>query len=779
MSKSILLATTLIVAVGAVTAAVAAPQGPYNWTSFYAGVNAGGAWGAYDPTTATTPGAYFGLPLYSAAVNAIGAQTLDPRGFIGGGQIGFNYQIGNIVAGVEGAFDYLHLNAAANSAAAYPGLGGSQFLISTYGNADWLFTLTPRLGFAANNWLFYGMGGLAVTNLRTDFVFTDRFGAFQSALVSTDKVGYAIGAGVEWGLTDRLSLRAEYEHVGFGRTAAHQTGSDIPAQPFTQSAALNADFVRVGLDYKLGDPSATTAFGRWLSPGPAAFNSDWEVDLGSRTWLSNGMSGAPNPLYNYGGGVPNPLASRILFSDLVGYSGETYARVEHSSGVFAKAFLGAGAITGGQQKDEDFPAFAVYSNTLSSVSGSHLGYANADVGYNIFKSGGGEFGPFVGVNYFTEHVNSFGCNQIAGDYFCGVPQTVDGLTQNDAYTSLRLGVSERVMLTDRLRLTAEAAYLPWVHFQGVDDHNFRQLLLPESSSNGDGVMLEADLDYRVTDAWSVGVGARYWAYNMRDGKVGFDFLGFPPVFNEPARYNAERYGLFFQTEYRIGGSPGSPGPAPSTPLAPANWTGVYAGGSLGGGLSNSHWSDPFGPTTSGGATNLAGFGDKIHAPGPVAGAQIAANWQTGNWVIGGEAEAAWSDMRNDGTCFSGLGGMDCQQHGQALYDVALRGGFAWDRSWLYAKAGAAWASTRYDVWGDSFYASYGNGGSTKLTGGWLAGAGLEYALSDKWSASLEYDHVGLAAATPSFPGVAPLAGQPISVRQSLDEFKVGLNYKLF
>ena len=360
-----------------------------------------------------------------------------------------------------------------------------------------------------------------------------------------------------------------------------------------------------------------------------------------------------------------------------------------------------------------------------------------------------------------------------------MPQAVDGLTQEDGYTSLRLGVSERLMLTDRLRLTAEAAYLPWISYSGVDDHNFCQLLLPEKSSNGDGVMLEGDLDYRITDSWSVGVGARYWAYNMRNGTVGFDFLGFPPVFNEPIRVNAERYGVFFQTEYRIGGSPGAVGTTPAAPSTPANWTGVYAGGNIGGGWSNSRFSDPFGPTSRGIGLNYARFGDKIHAPGPIAGGQIAANWQTGHWVIGAEADADWSDMRNDGTCFSGLGGMDCQQYGQALFDVAARAGFAWDRSWLYGKAGAAWASTRYDVRGDSYYASYGNGCSTKLTAGWLLGAGLEYALSERWSSSIEYDHVALGSTAPSFPGVPVLSGEPISIRSSVDTFKVGLNYKLF
>ena len=371
-----LLATTILVAAASSAVAadaplLAAPTGLYNWSGFYAGVNAGAAFGAYDANTSAAygPGTYFGsTPTYAGAVDALGAQKLDPRGFVGGLQLGFNYQFGNIVAGLEGDFEYVHLNGSANSAAAYPNTLGSQFLISSYGNADWLFTLTPRLGFAANNWLLYGFGGLAVTDLRTDFMFSDDGGSFQSALLSTNKLGYAVGAGVEWGLTDRLSVKAEYEHVGFGRTAAHQTGSDIPYQPFFQSADLNADFVRVGLNYKLGDPGNPGApFGGVFWPGPAAFNSDWEVDVGARAWLSNGLSGAPNPLYNYGVGGSNPLASRIVFSGLTGYSGETYARVDHSSGLFAKGFLGAGAITGGKQNDEDFPADVVYSNTQSSV----------------------------------------------------------------------------------------------------------------------------------------------------------------------------------------------------------------------------------------------------------------------------------------------------------------------------------------------------------------------------------------------------------------------------
>jgi hypothetical protein len=75
------------------------------------------------------------------------------------------------------------------------------------------------------------------------------------------RLGYAVGAGVEWGLTDQLSLKAEYLHVGFGRFGAGQTGTNIAPQTFARSAALNSDFFRVGLNYKLGE------LGTWFAAG--------------------------------------------------------------------------------------------------------------------------------------------------------------------------------------------------------------------------------------------------------------------------------------------------------------------------------------------------------------------------------------------------------------------------------------------------------------------------------------------------------------------------------
>jgi opacity protein-like surface antigen len=60
---------------------------------------------------------------------------------------------------------------------------------------------------------------------------------------------------------------------------------------------------------------------------------------------------------------------------------------------------------------------------------------------------------------------------------------------------------------------------------------------------------------------------------------------------------------------------------------------------------------------------------------------------------------------------------------------------------------------------------------------WTAGAGIEYALTARWTALAEYDHIGLPAATVPFPTVALVNAQTISVKQAIDLFKLGVNYK--
>jgi opacity protein-like surface antigen/outer membrane protease len=820
-SVSLVILTSALEAQAADVLVKAAPApAAYNWSGFYTGLNVGAMWGSFDPNTSSVAGTYIPNPADVAAINAAGVQSINPLGFTGGSQAGYNLQWGNWVAGIEADFNYVHLNGAASSGAVAFPAGGSgfgfllpgggfaplnQFVISSYSHADWLATVRPRLGFAQNNWLFYATGGLALTQLNGDLLFTDGAagigaGAIQSARINNlFKAGYAVGGGVEWGVTNRLSLKAEYLYVNFGNEIAGETSNNIPSfasplfQTFRQSSDLTANIVRLGFNYKLGgaDPDwsavATTMPLKAPKVWPkAAEKSNWEIDIGGRTWFSTGTVGAPQPLLNN----PQILASRLFYDDLNAISGETYARVDHASGWFAKGFLGAGSINKGNLHDEDFPADLAYSNTLSSASGS-LAYANIDLGYTFLQAPGAKVGAFVGYNYFTQHINTYSCIQTAGDDTCAAgtfPPNFLGIAEQERFDSLRIGLTTQFMLTDRLRLTAEAAYLPWTSFSAQDDHNARELLLPEHSGGGNGVMLEALLDYRVTDHWNVGVGGRYWAWNMRTGTTTFNNLGLAaPPFDEPARFSNERYGAFIQTSYHWGDTTASavsaaamPVKAPVAALAPTNWTGIYVGGHLGGGFSDEHWSDPFPTAPSGfGLNNFAGFGDTIHSMGPLAGGQIGADWQTGHWVLGVRGDADWSSIRGENSCFTGTGGMNCENFNSWLSTVVGRVGYAWDRAMVYGLAGGAWAGTTYHVNGNTFVLALGEGSTSITRSGWVAGVGVQYALTDRWSTLFEYDHIDTGSAAVPFPTVAVVNAQNISVKQTMDLFKVGVNYKLY
>ena len=456
-----------------------------------------------------------------------------------------------------------------------------------------------------------------------------------------------------------------------------------------------------------------------------------------------------------------------------------------------KGFLGAGRITDGNMYDEDFPAFFAYSNTVQSNNSGSIGYANIDLGYTFLEAPGAKVGAFVGYNYYRQHVNTYGCTQLAGDAVCIpaglVPANFIGIAEDDRFSSLRLGLSAQFMLTDRLKLTTDVAYVPVVDFSGEDDHNARELLLPEASSQGNGVMIEAILGYAVTEAWNVGVGGRYWAWNMRTGTETFNFLGSsdPPLI-EPARFYTERYGVFVETSYKWGGT--TPPPAagariptkgPVVAAAAMNWTGFYIGAHLGGGWSNDRWSDPFGSTPGAfGFFNVAGFGDTTHATGPLGGGQIGYNVQSGQWVLGVEADASAADLRGENTCFSGLVGLNCQRIVDALGTVAGRLGYAWDRSLAYVKGGGAWTSSTYNINGNTSVLTLGTGSTGITAWGWTVGGGIEYALTNNWTARIEYDHIEVPSTVVPFPTVALVNAQTISVRQWIDTVKLGVSYKL-
>jgi outer membrane immunogenic protein len=231
----------------------------YNWSGWYAGINGGYAWGNADPRTSTvfSPTGYFATTSVPA-IAATGAQRIKPSGGEFGGQLGYNVQFGSAVMGVETDIQWWDMKGSAVSSSLYPCCAPTGFTIASTVKADWLYTLRGRIGWASNNWLLYGTGGLAVTHIKAAWVFTDTFAAAtESAALSDTRLGWTAGAGVEWGVSGPWSVKLEYLHTDFGRVsvassnlAAFTPPINFPTNPFTHSVDLTSDMVRVGLNYR-------------------------------------------------------------------------------------------------------------------------------------------------------------------------------------------------------------------------------------------------------------------------------------------------------------------------------------------------------------------------------------------------------------------------------------------------------------------------------------------------------------------------------------------------
>jgi outer membrane immunogenic protein len=231
----------------------------FSWTGFYVGLNAGGAWGRSNATTTTiAPVGGFFVPTSPPAIAIAGAQRINNSGFTGGLTAGYNWQTSNIVFGLESDFNYLGLRSSSRASGIYPCCAPFGFTVNSSVASDWLITLRPRVGFTAQNWLFYVTGGLAVANLKGAFGFTETtvLGT-ESASISSTRTGWTAGAGAEYALARGWSLKAEYLYVDLGSITTTSSnfsapGFTFPTNVFTHSADLHENIVRVGLNYKIG-----------------------------------------------------------------------------------------------------------------------------------------------------------------------------------------------------------------------------------------------------------------------------------------------------------------------------------------------------------------------------------------------------------------------------------------------------------------------------------------------------------------------------------------------
>jgi outer membrane immunogenic protein len=210
--KKFLLGTVALIALGATVPAFAADLAPrtytkapayvpapiYNWTGFYIGGHVGGAFGGdnnvFDPA--------FG--------------SSNDGTFMGGGQIGYDYQFApNWVFGIEANYSFLDTK----SSFANRGLG----------------SVTGRLGYTWGPTLLYVKGGYAWADTR----FTNGFSG------DNDRNGYTVGAGLEYMFTQNWSGKIEYQYYDFGNVNVFN-GAGLPVGSFRNDEHT----IKVGLNYR-------------------------------------------------------------------------------------------------------------------------------------------------------------------------------------------------------------------------------------------------------------------------------------------------------------------------------------------------------------------------------------------------------------------------------------------------------------------------------------------------------------------------------------------------
>lgn len=265
-----------------------APPALVGWTGFYAGVNVGGTW-SISPFVqpSQSVGMRPGASLLDYRIAAVAATTASARldaqnnGFVGGAQVGYDWQAGSgAVLGVEAdAMGFSNVKARAESAlvADVPGGGGFRIGAFTTGSRslNFLGTLRLRVGWLAlPTLLVYATGGLAYGKISGDYGVTQAYfppaaapyalaaWAGQGAYRKLD-AGWTLGFGAEWMIFPGVSIKGEYLYYALGSV---QTPAAIQADPTSlpafgaawrnaarSYASYNGQIFRVGLNMRFSE----------------------------------------------------------------------------------------------------------------------------------------------------------------------------------------------------------------------------------------------------------------------------------------------------------------------------------------------------------------------------------------------------------------------------------------------------------------------------------------------------------------------------------------------
>ena len=213
------------------------PAGVYDWTGFYIGDNLGGAWSGLSGTN-------FSGTLGSSFNASTSVQ------FIGGGEVGVNYQFLNgVVIGAEAMFDWLAPSQNAPVTATAAGVAAN---IGTF-NERWLTTATVKLGYAWDRVLLYAKGGGAWVASNSPSISVAGAPASFTSAGNTTASTWTAGLGLEWAFSGNWSVRAEYDYIAL----PNQSLTVAPGTPTFGGDVIsfnnrNLSIIALAVNYKFG-----------------------------------------------------------------------------------------------------------------------------------------------------------------------------------------------------------------------------------------------------------------------------------------------------------------------------------------------------------------------------------------------------------------------------------------------------------------------------------------------------------------------------------------------
>jgi len=228
------------------------PERVYSWTGFYVGANVGYGFGNdHDLTTET-----LAVGPASLVVTSDPGSSVTPKGAIGGGQLGYNWQASpHLLAGFEAdlqgsaqtdtgcsAIACLNQTSGANS--------GTDFNTVQH-QLDYFGTLRGRLGFINGNILYYGTGGVAFGHVTQSVtVNTSQSAIFGSGSSSADMIGWTVGGGIEAALWGGWTVKAEYLYMDLGSiTTTLNVGNAAEQASLATTSTIHDHIVRIGANY--------------------------------------------------------------------------------------------------------------------------------------------------------------------------------------------------------------------------------------------------------------------------------------------------------------------------------------------------------------------------------------------------------------------------------------------------------------------------------------------------------------------------------------------------